>query len=385
MLKLIVDENIAFADKAFNLFGSVSLLPGREITNSILRNADILIVRSITNVDEELLINTPIKFIGTATIGTDHIDFDYLKKNNITFADAKGCNAFSVAEYVTAALFKLSVKNNFSLNSKSIGIVGVGNVGSKVAAFAEGLGMKVLLNDPPLKRNEDKRNFVELDEILKCDIVTLHVPLNLNGIDKTHHLFNKEILSKLKDGTILINSSRGAVINNLDLLNSIENKNLKVVLDVWENEPDINIELLKNVLIGTPHIAGYSYEGKVNGTKMIYDSLCEFLGMEKTFPFDLPAPINSKLRFINSDKTETAMNNLISNIYSIKNDDIKMREMMMMENDKRIKHFDLQRKNYPKRREFNNYTIESSNLSKSIKETLEKLRFNLSSKLFYQA
>jgi erythronate-4-phosphate dehydrogenase len=378
MLRLIVDENIAFADKAFAQFGNVNLMPGREINNSNLKDVDVLIVRSITTVDEELLKNTSVKFVGTATIGTDHIDLDYLNKNKIAFADAKGCNAYSVAEYILAALLNLSVQFDFKLNVKSIGIVGVGNVGSKVAAFAEVLGMKVLLNDPPLKRKGDNRNFVELHEILKCDIVTLHVPLNLNGIDKTHHLFNKEMLSKLIDKSFLINSSRGAVINNLDLLNIIEKKKLRVVLDVWENEPDINVELLKMVLIGTPHIAGYSYEGKVNGTKMIYDSLCEFLGMEKIFSFDLPAPLNSNLLFNNSDKIETAMENLVSTIYSINNDDIKMREMIMMDIDKRIKHFDLQRKNYPKRREFNNYTIEACTPSKSIKETLKKLRFNLS-------
>lgn len=377
MLKLIVDENIAFADKAFNQFGSVSLLPGREITNSVLRDSDILIVRSITNVNEELLINTSVKFVGTATIGTDHIDLDYLSKNKIAFADAKGCNAYSVAEYVVAALLNLSVQFDFRLDVKSIGIVGVGNVGSKVAAFAEALGMKVLLNDPPLKREVNNQNFVELDEILKCDIITIHTPLNLNGVDKTYYLFNNENLNKLKNAAILINSSRGAVVNNSDLLDAIKKKKIKVILDVWENEPDIDIELLKKVLIGTPHIAGYSYEGKVNGTKMIYDSLCEFLRMEKTFSFDLPAPLNSNLRY-NSDKIETAMENLISTIYSIKNDDIKIREIIMMDIDKRIKHFDLQRKNYPKRREFNNYTIESSNPSKSIKDILKKLRFNLS-------
>ncbi|MDP2362533.1 MAG: NAD(P)-dependent oxidoreductase, partial [Ignavibacteria bacterium] len=152
MLKLIVDENIAFADKAFNQFGNVTLLPGREITNSILKDADVLIVRSITNVNEELLKNTNVKFVGTATIGTDHIDVEYLKKNNIAFADAKGCNAYSVAEYVIAALLNLAVKFDLQLSDKSIGIVGVGNVGSKVARFAEALGMKVLLNDPPLQR-----------------------------------------------------------------------------------------------------------------------------------------------------------------------------------------------------------------------------------------
>jgi erythronate-4-phosphate dehydrogenase len=378
MLRLIVDENIAFADKVFTQFGKVNLMPGRKINNSNLKDVDVLIVRSITNVDEDLLKNTPVKFVGTATIGTDHIDSDYLKSKNIFFTDARGCNAYSVAEYVLASLLNLSVKFDFSLKDKSIGIVGVGNVGSKVAAFAEALGMTVLLNDPPLKRKGDKSNFVELDEILKCDIVTLHTPLNLDGADKTYHLFNNDNLNKLKDGTILINSSRGAVINNLDLLTAIEKKNLKVVLDVWENEPDTNIELVKNVLIATPHIAGYSYEGKVNGTKIIYESLCEYLGVDKIFKFDLPIPQKPTLIFNNSNKLETGLNDLISTVYSIQEDDNRMRKIIEMEKDDRMKYFDLQRKNYPRRREFNNYTIESSNLSKSMQDVLKKLRFKLS-------
>ena len=377
MLKLIVDENIALAADIFNQFGDVKLVSGRYITNSLLKDIDILIVRSITNVDEELLKNTPVKFVGTATIGTDHIDLDYLKKNNIIFADAKGCNAFSVAEYVVAALLNFSVKYDFLLKDKSIGIVGVGNVGSKVATFAEALGMNVLLNDPPLQRNGDRRNFFKLDEILECDIVTLHVPLNPNGINKTHHLFDKKILSRLKNDTILINSSRGAVINNLDLYDSIEKKNLKVVLDVWENEPEINVELLNKVLIGTPHIAGYSYEGKVNGTKMIYDSLCNFLEAEKSFSFKLETPQNSIKQFDEFNKLEIGLNDLISNIYSIQDDDNRMRKIIVMNKNERIKDFDLQRKNYPKRREFNNYTISANKLSSQIRKILTALRFNL--------
>jgi erythronate-4-phosphate dehydrogenase len=377
MLNIIVDENIAFANSAFNQFGSVTLLSGRQITNSVLKDIDVLIVRSITNVDGKLLKNTPVKFVGTATIGTDHIDLDYLKKKNITFTDAKGCNAFSVAEYVVAALLCFSVRFDFSLKDKSIGIVGVGNVGSKVAKFAEAFGMKVLLNDPPLKRNGDNRNFVELDEILKCDIVSLHVPLNLNGIDKTHHLFDKEILSNLREGAILINSSRGAVINNLDLLTFIQNKKLKVVLDVWENEPDIDIELLKKVLIGTPHIAGYSLEGKINGTQMVYNSLCKFLGADIIFSFKNENPLDSIKRFDENVNLEISLDKLIESVYSIKEDDERMRNMLKMNRDERNKYFDLQRKNYPNRREFDNYSINSDKLSKKTKDILEKLRFRL--------
>jgi len=377
MLKLIVDENIAFADLVFNQFGEVKLLPGRQIENKHLIDADVLIVRSITEVNESLLKNTPVKFVGTATIGTDHIDLDYLKKNKITFADAKGCNAFSVAEYVVTALISLAVRFDFNLAGKTIGIVGVGNVGSKVTQFAEALGMNVLLNDPPLQRKGDIRNFVELDEILSADIITLHVPLNTQGIDKTYHLFDIEKLNKIKDGSILINTSRGAVVNNNALLDVILKKNLKVVLDVWENEPNVNIELLKNVLIATPHIAGYSAEGKVNGTKMIYNSLCEFINTEKSLSFVIQPPENSIIDFDADEKLEISLEDLISKICLISDDDMLMREMIFMNQIERVKYFDGLRKNYPERREFNNYTVRLKSTNSSVKNLLEKLRFNV--------
>lgn len=378
MLKIIVDENIAFADRAFNSLGKVELVPGRSISNQLIKDADILIVRSITKVDRDLLRNTKVKFVGTATIGTDHIDLDYLKENKIVFADAKGCNAYSVAEYVIAALTNLAVKLNLTLRDKSIGIIGVGNIGSKVAGFTTALGMDVILNDPPLKRLGDTRIFAELDQIFECDIVTLHVPLNLTGEDKTFHLFDFEKLKKLKTNSILINTSRGAVINNSDLLKVIDKKHLNVVLDVWENEPDVNIELLKKIQIGTPHIAGYSYEGKVNGTKMIYDSLCNFLGAENTFSFDLQVPENSVLSIQKSGSIEERLNKLISNVYSITKDDLRMREMINMPYEKRGIDFDKQRKNYPTRREFINYLVLSDNLTEEEKKLLSGLRFQIS-------
>jgi erythronate-4-phosphate dehydrogenase len=378
MLKILVDENIAFADSAFKQFGDIKLMSGREITNSSLKDIDVLIVRSITNVTEQLLTNTPVKFVGTATIGTDHIDLEFLNSKNIFFADAKGCNAYSVAEYVVAALLELSVRFDFQLSDKSIGIIGVGNVGNKVARFAAALGMKVLLNDPPLKRNGDQRDFVELDEILKCDIVTIHTPLNLTGIDKTHHLLDKSNLNKLKDGAVLINTSRGSVVNNDDLMNTIEAINLKVVLDVWENEPNFNKDLLKSVLIATPHIAGYSYEGKVNGTKMIYEALCNFVGVDPTFDFKLQSPNHSILKFEETNNIESGLHKLISAVYSIKNDDDKMKKSYVMTAQEKNNYFDVQRKNYPTRREFNNYSINPKSMSEDAKNLLKKLRFNLS-------
>lgn len=379
MQKIIIDENILFAQEAFNHLGTVETYPGRSISNQLLKDADILIVRSITTVDENLLKDTNIKFVGTATIGTDHIDLDYLKKNKIVFADASGCNAFSVAEYVTASLFYLSVKFDFKIKDKSIGIVGAGNVGSKVAHFFESLGMKVLLNDPPLERNGDPRKFVSLSEILKCDIITLHTPLNQSGIDKTLHLINKNNLTELKENKILINTSRGAVINNNDLLESIKRKRIITVLDVWENEPEVNLELLERTDISTPHIAGYSYEGKANGTIMIYDSLCKFLNVEKQYKFQFPELNNPVIEIDFSEQFEASMNKLISEIYPIADDDKRMRRILGMSNSNIINEFDNQRKYYPVRREYNNYAVKSANLNEKIKSVLTELRFKIGS------
>ncbi len=377
MHKIIIDENIAFADKAFNHLGVVETVPGRFISNQLLKDADILIVRSITRVDKYLLKNTNVKFVGTATIGTDHIDWDYLQRNKIAFADAKGCNAFSVAEYIVASLFYLSIKYNFILKDKSIGIVGVGNIGSKVARFAEALEMKILLNDPPLERIGTSGKFVSLNEILKCDIITLHTPLNPSGIDKTLHLINKDNLAALKENTVLINTSRGAVVNNYDLLETIKRKRIITVLDVWENEPEINSELLERTDIATPHIAGYSYEGKANGTIMIYESLCKFLNIEKKYDFQFPIITDPVIEIDFSERFENNMNQLISKIYSIADDDKRMRKISEMSNSEIIKEFDKQRKNYPIRREFNNYKIKSTNLNEKIESVLSDLRFKI--------
>ena len=196
-MKLIIDENIAFAKEAFSGFGELNLLNGRSIEENEVRDADVLIVRSITKVDGKLLDNSKVKFVGTATIGTDHIDLNYLKSKKIAFADARGCNADSVAEYVFTTLFKVAAEEKSSLRDKTIGVVGIGNIGSRVVRLAESFGMKVLKNDPPLERKGIGENYVALDEILRADIITFHVPLNLKGIDRTYHLLDKDIFLDL--------------------------------------------------------------------------------------------------------------------------------------------------------------------------------------------
>jgi erythronate-4-phosphate dehydrogenase len=376
-VKLVVDENIALSEEAFSQFGDVLLISGRKITNDNLRNSDALIVRSITNIDENLLQNTNIKFVGTATIGTDHFDTNYLNENNIAFADAKGCNADSVAEYVFTALLNIAPREKISFKNKSIGIIGVGNVGSRVEKYAEALGLKVYKNDPPKQRADKGNNYVSLKEALQADIITLHVPLNKTGIDRTFHLLDEEKLNKIKNNTVIINSSRGAVVDNKALLDMIDKKHFKVILDVWEGEPLINTDLLQKVLIGSAHVAGYSLEGKVNGTKMVYDALCRFTNQQNDWEPKLPSVENNIIDVSSVKNLEEKLQLIFKQIYNVEKDDSEMREMIEMDNDSKADYFDNLRKDYPLRREFTNYNVLIEETDKQLRGVLEAFRFKV--------
>jgi len=377
-MKIIVDENIEFGIEAFQQFGDVALSHGRKITNEILKDVAVLIVRSITDVNEELLRNTPVKFVGTATIGTDHLDKDFLKSNNISYSSAPGCNSFAVAEYVFTSVTQIAHENNFNLSDKTLGVIGYGNIGKKITKFANVLGIKTYVNDPPLQREGYEYDFCSLDEALNCDIITFHVPLNKTGIDKTFHLLDEQRINELKPGTILINTSRGGVVDKIALLKRLQNKNdLTVVLDVWENEPRINSELLKKVFIGTPHIAGYSYEGKVNGTIMIYNSLCDFMNKEKLWEPTLKPVDSNKIIPGKSQSITELLYQITKKIYNISEDSTALKNLADLHQDELGKHFDQLRKNYKLRREFNNYFVTSQNLSSEQAAILQSLRFNL--------
>jgi erythronate-4-phosphate dehydrogenase len=376
-MKLIVDENIALAKEAFSGFGELKLLNGRSITNNEVKNSDVLIVRSITEVNRELLKDSRVQFVGTATIGTDHIDLNYLKNKKIAFTDAKGCNADSVTEYVFTTLFKVASEEKISIRDKTIGVVGIGNIGSRVLRLAEPFGMKVLQNDPPLDRKGIGKGYVALDEILKADIITFHVPLNLEGLDRTYHLLNEENLKKIKSRAIILNTSRGPVIDNNALLKENERKNFNLILDVWENEPSLNTKLLEKVKVGTPHVAGYSFEGKVNGTKIIYDALCKHLKIEPRWQPLLPKIDQTELRIPEGKTDEEKLYKLFSSVYDLENDDRRLREISRYNSDEQPKYFDRLRKEYPIRREFNNYTVTISKEDKNLRPILESFRFKV--------
>ncbi len=376
-MKLLVDENIVFAQEAFSHFGNVILVDGRSLTNQNVKDADVLIVRSITKVDVELLQNNNVKFVGTATIGTDHIDLDYLQNRNIKFADANGCNADSVAEYVFTALMKVASGNNIKLKEKTIGVVGIGNIGSRVVKIAESIGMRVLKNDPPLERAGIGEAYVSLEEILKADIITFHVPLSLEGDDKTFHLMNKSNLNLIKDNAIIINTSRGPVIDNAALLEETKKKKFHLLLDVWEDEPLVNIDLLSNTNIATAHIAGYSFEGKVNGTKMIHDALCSYLKIKSTWLPNIPSIDKSELTLPEGKSVEERLYELLSSIYQIEEDDKRLRKVSTHLPGDQAAYFDFLRKTYPVRREFSNFTVLLSERDKHLKPFLESLRFRI--------
>jgi len=376
-MNIVVDENVANAKEVFAEFGDVQLVDGRKITSQYLNNIDVLIVRSITNVNSNLLNGTKVKFVGTATIGSDHIDLNYLKKNNIAFADAKGCNADSVAEYVFTALLKIAVDEKIELNKKSIGVVGIGNIGSKVVRIAEAFGMEVFKNDPPLERKGIGENYVSLDEILQADIISLHVPLNKGGQDNTVRLLNGKNLGKIREKTIIINTSRGAVIDNNSLHKMIRNKRLPTVLDVWENEPAVNIDLLNITKMGTAHIAGYSLEGKVNGTRMIYEALCNYTGKTSNWKSTLQEVKKKEVFLDDSKNDELIIYNLLRTAYDIEEDDKRMRNMLKVKREERGDYFDQLRKEYPVRREFSNYIIKLRKGERHLKKFLESLRFKV--------
>lgn len=336
-------------------------MSGRDMTPEAVAEADALLVRSITPVNEQLLSGSAVRFVGTATIGFDHVDLDYLHAHHIGFASAPGSNANSAAEYVIAALLTVGRKHGIKLEGKSIGIIGVGNVGSRVATKCEALGMRVLRNDPPLQRQTGSPIYVPIEALYDCDFLTFHTPLTRDGIDKTFHLADEAFLGSLKEGAVLVNASRGAVVDSQALQAAIDDDRLgPVVLDVWENEPDIDIAMLDQVTLGSPHIAGYSFDGKIAGLIMIYQAVCEYFGLEpKREAADfLPAPEVTEIDLgAVPEDDEAALAEAVERVYSVTRDDANLRPIAKEPPESRGAFFDALRKHYPVRREFQNTTV----------------------------
>lgn len=380
-MKIIADENIPFVAECFSSIGEVETVLGREIIPCVIADADALLVRSITPVGADLLADSKVRFVGTATIGFDHIDIEYLSQNKIGFASAPGSNANSAAEYVIAALLNIAKRHSIDLEGKSIGIIGVGNVGGRVAKKASALGMKTYLNDPPLQRQTGDLKYLPIEKLFDCDFITLHTPLTFEGEDKTFHLADDKFFKSLKKGCIFINASRGGVVDSSALKAAIEESRLQATVhDVWENEPNIDVELLEMVDIGTPHIAGYSLDGKIAGMIMIYKAACKYFGLDAKYDISsfLPVPAIPELKINTQSVSEQdTLLGIVEKIYDIKADDVRLRRMLEESEKERGKYFDSLRRNYPVRREFQNTRIIVEDKNSSLAEKLKGIGFLL--------
>ena len=284
MVKILADAHIPYLQGVAETFGDVEYLPGNQFSRANIRDKDALIVRTVTRFDDSIFSGSRVKLICSATIGYDHIDTDYCDSHDIAWRTAPGCNANSVEQYVTASLLHLAAKYRFELAEKTIGVVGVGNVGNKVALACEKLGMKVLLNDPPREEREGPALFTDIESIKRdADIITFHTPLTRTGKHKTFHLVDDGFLNSLGQKPFIINAARGEITANQPLVKALQDQKIAgAVIDCWENEPDIDKELLALADIATPHIAGYSADGKWNGTKMSLENLKEFFDLKET-------------------------------------------------------------------------------------------------------
>jgi erythronate-4-phosphate dehydrogenase len=356
-MKIVADANIPFAEQAFSQFGNVRVASGLEIDKALVREADILLVRSVTRVDRKLLENSSVRFVGTATIGTDHVDTGYLAKRGTAFASAPGSNARSVAEYVACALVHVFKGDLAELSGKTLGVIGAGNVGSRVLAIARSFGMRCLVNDPPLEQSTGGKGFVSLDEITgEADIVTFHVPLTHSGEYPTVSMADETFIEKMKPSSMLINTSRGRVVNET-ALRSLRSRLGAVVLDVWENEPSINFKMLLQADIATPHIAGHSYDGKLRGAQMLFNAVAAFLKSEVTWNEAVFEPEATE-KLIDVSEAPRPLVQGLESAYPIMEDDARLRKIVE-QNDPGA-YFEGLRMNYPKRFEFEHFLVRCS-------------------------
>jgi len=378
-LTILVDENVPYGAEAFGRVGTVRIRPGRQITADDVRHTDVLIVRSVTKVDAALLTGSRVRFVGTATIGTDHCDLQFLRDNGIEFASAPGSNATSVAEYVTAALLLSAHRRGRSLAGATLAVLGVGNVGSRVVGKARALGMRPLLVDPPRQREEPDASFVSLDVALpQADYVTLHVPLTKTGPDATAGMANAAFFAAMKPGAVFLNTSRGGVQDEAALTAALDSGQVsQAVLDVWRGEPAIDPQMVQRAFLASPHIAGYSFDGKVAATRMLYDALCRFLDQPRDLdlaPLLPPASVpRVDLTRIGGD--EDALRAAVSAVYDIEDDDRMLRVATVA--DPSGAAFDRLRKDYRQRREFPHTTLVISSARRSLAAQASGLGFRV--------
>jgi erythronate-4-phosphate dehydrogenase len=382
-MRIVADENIPLLDAFFEGFGDIQRYPGRTLDRAAVAEADILLVRSVTRVDRALLEGTPVRFVGTCTIGTDHLDLEYFNQAGIQWSSAPGCNARGVVDYVLGSLLTLAEIEGVELASRTYGVVGAGQVGGRLIKVLRGIGWNVLVCDPPRQASEGG-DYVSLDEIIaRCDVISLHTPLDKNGETPTWHLFDHGRLQHLRHGAWLINAARGPVVDNSALRQVLlEREDLQAVLDVWEEEPTVDVELAELCVIATPHIAGYSLDGRQRGTAQIYQALCTHLGQPASIKLEdlLPKPWLAHVTLDAATDLVWALNALCRGVYDPRRDDADFRRSLVGDAHTQRLAFDALRKHYPPRREIDSLHVSINGESEALGQIVSALGATLVAK-----
>jgi erythronate-4-phosphate dehydrogenase len=351
-MKIVVDQNIRAAESTFGRNGELTVLDGRKICAEDLKDADVLIIRTTTRVDKQLLQGSHVGFVGTTSVGTDHLDIDWLEQQGIAWASAPGCNADSAAQYTLAMIWLACERLGLKLADQRVGIIGRGNVGSRVQQLLTGLGVETVANDPPLA-DLGEPGLVSLEQALAQDIVSLHVPLNRGGAHPTYRFIASEQLARMSDRALLVNAARGDVVDGNALMAELENSRIHAALDVWPGEPLFSGELLDSTTVATPHIAGYSDDGKRNGTHIVYRAFCEWAGLQA------PEPGKSSAGPLKLDISlaENAISKALDATCFVGLHDGEMRALSCLDPAHRAIEFDRLRREYPPRRDFHAWSI----------------------------
>ncbi|WP_131671824.1 4-phosphoerythronate dehydrogenase PdxB [Pseudomonas parakoreensis] len=373
---IVADENIPLLDAFFAGFGEIRRVPGRAIDRATVEQADVLLVRSVTNVNRALLEGSKVRFVGTCTIGTDHLDLDYFTEAGITWSSAPGCNARGVVDYVLGSLMTLAEIEGVELPQRTYGVIGAGEVGGRLIKVLKGLGWNVKVCDPPRQAVEGG-DYVSLEQIIEqCDVISLHTPLTRTGAGATWHLFDEPRLQQLKPGTWLINAARGPVVDNAALRNVLlAREDLQAVLDVWEAEPEVDVDLAELCVLATPHIAGYSLDGKQRGTAQIYQAYCEFIGQTPSIQLSdlLPAPWLSEVTLHADSDPAWALAMLCRGVYDPRRDDADFRRSLVGNVAEQRAAFDVLRKQYPVRREIEGLKVRIDGDSQQLQKIVAAL------------
>lgn len=350
-MKFVIDRNIRGAEESFCRHGEAVFMDGRAISRDDLGDVDALIVRTATRVDRALLEGTPVSFVGTTSIGTDHLDIPWLEKAGIAWANAPGCNADSAAQYTLAMMWLACERLGRRLDAQRVGIVGRGNVGSRLQKLLAALGVECVANDPPLA-DEGVAGLVSQAEALSCDIVSLHVPLTRDGDYPTHGMIGREQIGRMPPGALLVNAARGDVVRGDDLLDALRAGRIQAALDCWPGEPRFDPELLRRTVVATPHVAGYSDDGKRNGTRIVYEAFCRSAGVEPC----APAPDSRRLA-LSIGAGGNALGAALDAACFVARHDAELRALGSSTREDIARGFDRLRKDYPFRRDFHGWDL----------------------------